>query len=99
MTSACCPAAAADSAASAATSKGRGPALMSFMQSSYRRAVPRGDGRWPGGRPPAPQEADNYGAIAGKLVQEPLVVPKFAVFELQVQPAYQVSEASFTAPM
>jgi hypothetical protein len=32
-------------------------------------------------------------------VQDLLVDPKLAVAELQVQPAYQVSFASFTAPM
>jgi hypothetical protein len=32
-------------------------------------------------------------------VQDLLVEPKFAVAELQVQPAYHVSLASFTAPM
>ena len=37
--------------------------------------------------------------IVGKDVQLPLAAPKFAVAELQVQPAYQVSFASRTAPI
>jgi hypothetical protein len=36
--------------------------------------------------------------IRGKLVQAVPVAPKFAVAELQVHPAYQVSVASLTAP-
>jgi hypothetical protein len=37
--------------------------------------------------------------IVGNDVQAVLVGPKFAVAELQVQPWYQVSVASRTAPM
>jgi hypothetical protein len=37
--------------------------------------------------------------IVGSDVQDELVVPKFAVDELQVQPWYQVSVAPLTAPM
>jgi hypothetical protein len=37
--------------------------------------------------------------IRGSVVQAVLEVPKFAVAELQVQPAYHVSLAPLTAPM
>jgi hypothetical protein len=40
---------------------------------------------------------NNYGR--GTEVQAAAVAPKLAVPELQVQPAYHVSAASFTAPM
>ncbi len=36
--------------------------------------------------------------VVGMALQLPLLVPKFAVDELQVQPWYQVSLASRTAP-
>ena len=37
--------------------------------------------------------------MVGSVVQAVPVVPKLAVAELQVQPWYQVSVESFTAPM
>jgi len=41
----------------------------------------------------------DYGVIRGSVVQAVLELPKDAVAELQVQPEYQVSFASRTAPM
>ena len=55
--------------------------------------------------PSGPRSNDRdplFGSISvpyGMEVQDLLVEPKFAVAELQVQPAYHVSLASFTAPM
>src|SRR5690606_34283894 len=48
---------------------------------------------------PPQADACNQSASDGSEVQAVLVGPKFAVAELQVQPAYQVSLASRTAPM
>ena len=48
-------------------------------------------------RSPAPLRSC-FDQVVGMAVQLPLAVPKFAVTELQVQPAYQVSLLSFTAP-
>ena len=47
---------------------------------------------------PPPLLRSGADQVVGMAVQLPLALPKLAVTELQVQPAYQVSLLSLTAP-